>query len=95
MIGTLIAIYGVYERKRDKASDRDIDMTKKFVKVDMKLDEVCRTLADITRNIDKTTEILNSVQKHLIEIDNKLENHDKTLMQHNERLDKLEEKLNG
>jgi predicted RNA-binding protein Jag len=61
----------------------------------MKLDESCRNLSDIAKTMDKTSDILNSVQRHLIDVDNRLENHDKTLAYHGERLDKLEEKLNG
>ena len=94
-VGVIVTIYGVFERRHDKSSERDIETTKNFVKVNMKLDESCRNLSDIAKSMDKTSDILNSVQRHIIEVDNKLENHDKALAQHDERLDKLEEKLNG
>lgn len=94
-VGVIVTIFGVFERRRDKSSERDIETTKNFVKVNMKLDESCRNLSDIAKAMDKTSDILNSVQRHLIEVDNKLENHDKVLADHDERLDKLEEKLNG
>lgn len=94
-IGVIVTIYGVFERQRDKSSERDIEITKNFVQVNMKLDESCRNLSDITKTMDKTSDILNSVQRHLIGVDNKLENHDKVLADHDERLDKLEDKLNG
>ena len=94
-IGVIVTIYGVFERRRDKSSERDIETTKNFVEVNMKLDESCRNLSDIAKAMDKTSDILNSVQRHIIDLDNKLENHDKVLANHDERLDKLEEKLNG
>jgi predicted RNA-binding protein Jag len=94
-IGVIVTIYGVFERQHYKSSERDIETTKNFVKVNMKLDESCRNLSDIAKTMDKTSDILNSVQRHLIDVDNRLENHDKTLAYHGERLDKLEEKLNG
>ena len=94
-VGVIVTIFGVFERRHDKSSERDIETTKNFVKVNMKLDESCRNLSDIAKSMDKTSDILNSVQRHIIDIDNKLENHDKTLAYHDERLDKLEDKLNG
>jgi len=94
-IGVIVTIYGVFEKRRDKSSERDIETTKNFIKVNMKLDESCRNLSEIAKAVDKTSDILNSVQRHIIEVDNKLENHDKALADHDERLDKLEEKLNG
>ena len=94
-IGVIVTIFGVFERRRDKSSERDIETTKNFVKVNMKLDESCRNLSEIAKAMDKTSDILNSVQRHIIEVDNKLENHDKVLADHDERLDKLEDKLNG
>ena len=94
-IGVIVTIYGVFERQHYKSSERDIETTKNFVKVNMKLDESCRNLSDIAKTMDKTSDILNSVQRHLIDVDNRLENHDKTLADHDDRLDKLEEKLNG
>lgn len=94
-VGVIVTIYGVFERQRYKSSERDIETTKNFVKVNMKLDESCRNLSDIVKTMDKTSDILNSVQRHLIDVDNRLENHDKTLAYHDERLDKLEERLNG
>lgn len=94
-IGVIVTIYGVFERQHDKSSERDIETTKNFVKVNMKLDESCRNLSDIAKAMDKTSDILNSVQRHIIDVDNQLENHDKMLAHHDERLDKLEEKLNG
>lgn len=93
--GVIVTIFGVFERRHDKSSERDIETTKNFVKVNMKLDESCRNLSDIAKAMDKTSDILNSVQRHIIEVDDKLENHDKVLADHDERLDKLEEKLNG
>ena len=93
--GVIVTIYGVFERQHHKSSERDIETTKNFVKVNMKLDESCRNLSDIVKTMDKTSDILNSVQRHLIDVDNRLENHDKTLADHDDRLDKLEEKLNG
>ncbi len=94
-VGVIVTIFGVFERRHDKSSERDIETTKEFVKVNMKLDESCRNLSDIAKTMDKTSDILNSVQRHLIDVDNRLENHDKTLAHHDERLDKLEERLNG
>ena len=94
-IGVIVTIFGVFERRRDKSSERDIETTKNFVKVNMKLDESCRNLSEIAKAMDKTSDILNSVQRHIIDVDNKLESHEKVLADHDERLDKLEEKLNG
>ena len=94
-IGVIVTIYGVFEKRHDKSSELDIESTKNFVKVNMKLDESCRNLSDIAKAMDKTADTLNSVQRHLIEVDNNLENHDKVLADHDERLDKLEDKLNG
>ena len=94
-VGVIVTIFGVFERRRDKSSERDIETTKNFVQVNMKLDESCRNLSDIAKAMDKTSDILNSVQRHIIDVDNKLENHEKVLADHDERLDKLEEKLNG
>lgn len=94
MIGNLIAIYGIFERKHDKDSDREIDITKNFVKVNMKLDEFCRSISDLSKNTDKTTDILSSVQQHMIKVDSKLDSHDQILADHSERLNKLEGKVN-
>ena len=94
-VGVIVTIFGVFERRHDRSSERDIETTKNFVQVNMKLDESCRNLSDIAKAMDKTSDTLNSVQRHLIDVDNRLENHDKTLAYHDERLDKLEEKLNG
>ena len=78
-VGVIVTIFGVFERRHDKSFERNIETTKNFVKVNMKLDESCRNLSDIAKSMDKTSDVLNSVQRHLIDVDNRLENHDKTL----------------
>lgn len=99
MIGNLLAIYVIFQKSKEKSSkkqeeesQKDMAIEKNFLKVNLKLDETCRNIADISRNSDKTTEIMNSVQKHLIVVDTRLEHQEKDIEDHEERLKLLEGK---
>lgn len=79
-------------KKQEEESQKDLAIEKNFLKLNLKLDETCRNIAAISRNSDKTTEIMNSVQKHLIVVDTRLEQHEKYLEDHDTRLKILEGK---
>ena len=96
VVGQIVAIWAIFKGRNDKSTDshieslekehqKELSIEKNFLKINMRMEEFGKNLNDISKNTDKSTEILNRMQTRIVKIDNILENHET-------RISKLEEK---
>ena len=92
MLGTLGSIYVIIHGRQNEDTNKEVANVEQFVKINYKLDELCRNQATLVKNSEKTTEVVGEIQKELVGIKHTLTDHEKTLIEHENRLNKLENK---
>lgn len=93
MCANIFAILGVSRSHIKENQEKDINIEKNFLKVNMKLDEFCRDLSDLVKKTDTSATQLIEMQKTLVSINNAIESHEKSLNDHEERLTNIEKSL--
>lgn len=85
VIGVIVAITSSLKKNQEQEANKQLDIEKHFVKIDMKLDNFMDSTNRILKNQEKSNDQLQAISEKLIGHDTKLENHD-------QRLKKLEGK---
>lgn len=85
VIGVIVAITSSLKKNQEQEANKQLDIEKHFVKIDMKLDNFMDSTNRILKNQEKSNDQLQAISEKLIAHDKELENHD-------QRLKKLEGK---
>ena len=85
VVGVIVAIVTSLKKNQEQEANKQLDIEKHFVKIDMKLDNFMDSTNRILKNQEKATDQIQELSKKLIAHDKELENHD-------QRIKKLEGK---
>ena len=85
VVGVIVAIVTSLKKNQEQEANKQHDIEKHFVKIDMKLDNFMDSTNRILKNQEKATDQIQELSEKLIAHDKELENHD-------QRIKKLEGK---
>lgn len=80
VIGVIVAITSSLKKNQEQEANKQLDIEKHFVKIDMKLDNFMDSTNRILKNQEKSNDQLQAISEKLIAHDKELENHDQRLM---------------
>ena len=94
MIGVIVSMYATFHSRKDKKDEKNIDIQKQFLTLNLKLDEFGRNLVTLTRTTEKNTDIINEIRNELVRHEEQFDDMDNTIKDHEQRLRELESRAN-
>ena len=79
VIGVVVAIVSSLKKNQEEEANKQLDIEKHFVKIDMKLDNFMDSTNRILKNQEKSNDQIQELSEKLIAHDKELENHDQRL----------------
>ena len=90
LIVNILNIIGKFSAKSEKNADVNLQNEKNFLQINFKLDMFSKNIDNIKDNVNKTTQMLDSMQKKVIKMESSIDSHDEKLKNHEERINRLE-----
>lgn len=94
-LGVLVTIFNTFKKSHDAEEQRQFDIEKNFVKVNLKLDTFCDQTNAILRSQERSTDELKNISEQMIKSVERIETLFKYKDDHEQRLKKLESKKDG
>lgn len=90
LLVNILNIVGKFSAKSAKSADVNLQNEKNFLQINFKLDMFSKNIDNIKDNVNKTTQMLDSMQKKVIRMESDIDNHGEKLKDHEERINRLE-----
>jgi len=90
LIVNILNIVGKFNAKNAKNADVNLQNEKNFLQINLKLDMFSQSIGNIKDNVNKTTQMFDSMQKKFIRMESDIDNHGEKLKEHEDRINRLE-----
>lgn len=91
-IGTISTIVSTIKRDREAETNKQVEIEKNFVKINVKLDDMLETIRKISKNADENAERIKEMNGVLIQCSERIQTLFKRSDDHERRINDLEEK---
>ncbi len=92
MIGVIVSIYATMHTRSRESTEKEVDMTKNFTRLEVKLDSFNQRIDNINRNVEKSDAKLDEISDRLSRTDERINTLFKYSDDFRQRLNKLEGK---
>lgn len=92
-LGTIMGFVNSWRNHAEKKTNERLDIEKQFVKINIKLDELCGNISELLKRYERVADELQDTNEHIISIQEKIDVLSQAKDDHEKRIKDMEVKV--